>query len=322
MLDQIATPRLARSTALRYFAEVATKGSFRAAAESLNIAPSAVNRQVTNLEHDLGIKLFERARGRSGLRLTDAGRILQFRVRAALNELYIANDEINALQGLQRGHVIIGVNEGLATNLIPRAVRSFNEQYPSITYTILVDNTRRLVSRLRAGEIDFAVGYNFPTNTDLRFVEKLSLKMFLITARDHPLSKLPNVTISDLNNVNLVLPDSSLLLRQTFDVALSQSDALIRPIIETNSFDLIYALVGIGIGVGIVTGRTDEVMGRNNVEYVEISDVLLSSNVLACCHLPNRSLSIAAQTLMNTICAILRKSGDMQQKEQTEALSV
>lgn len=293
---------------MRYFAEVAEKGSFRAAAEALNIAASAINRHVSNLEVDLGVKLFERARGRGGLRLTDAGKVLQFRVRSAFNELRIANDEINALQGLQRGHVVVGVNEGLAKNLIPLAVSQFHRSYPKITYSIKVDNTRGLVGRLRDGDIDFAVGYNFPLNARLHFVETISLKMFLITPIGHPLSNRQRIDLADLENIGLVLPDNSLLLRQTFDMILHRSIVHVRTVIETNSFDLIYSLVEAGIGVSIVTGKSDDINGRNNVAYVEINDVLLSNNVLACCHLPDRSISAAAVAFMGEISSALRRS--------------
>lgn len=320
MLEQFAVPKFARSIAMRYFVEVAEKGSFRGAAEALNIAASAINRHVSNLEEDLGVKLFERARGRAGLRLTDAGAILQFRVRSAFNELRIANDEINALQGLQRGHVIIGVNEGLATNLIPHAVADFHRRYPGITYSIMVDNTRKLVQRLRDGDVDFAIGYNFPLNAQLRFVETISLKMFIITPIGHPLSSRSAVGIADLENVDLVLPDSSLLLRQTFDLVLRRSMVHVRSVVETSSFDLIYSLVEAGIGVGIVTGKSNDTSKRSDVAYVEINDVFLASNVLACCHLPERSISAAASAFMEKICEILRRSSGITTERVTVAV--
>ncbi len=316
MIDQDAVPKLARSTALRYFAEVAEGGSFRSAAESLHIAASAINRQVSNLEEDLGVKLFERARGRAGLRLTEAGRILQFRLRSAINELRIANDEIVSLQGLQRGHVTIGVNEGLAISLVPRAVDNFHRLYPNITFSIKVNDTRRLVSQLREGDIDFAVGYNFPADADLQFVEKFSLKMFLIAASEHPLGAKSKITMENLRGTNVILPHSSLLLRQIFDNLLRASDSHINSIVETNSFELIYALVEFGIGVGIVTGRADESKARGKVTWIEIDDPFLATSILACCRLPNRSVSAAAEAFIMTICDLLRKSNAEQNVEK------
>src|SRR5260370_1159461 len=56
---------------LRYFDQVARLGSIRRAAESLNVASSAVNRQIIKLEEETGTALFERLR--TGVRLTAAG---------------------------------------------------------------------------------------------------------------------------------------------------------------------------------------------------------------------------------------------------------
>jgi len=62
------------SRAALYFEEVAKRGSIRGAAERLHIAPSAINRQVIQLENHLGVALF--ARTSQGLRPTAAGEIL------------------------------------------------------------------------------------------------------------------------------------------------------------------------------------------------------------------------------------------------------
>ena len=96
---------LGRLPGLRHFIEVAQLGSFRAAAEKLHVAPSAVSKQIKNLELALDVELFRRDRGRAGLELTEAGEILLFRCASVVNELTIAQDEILQLQGLQRGHL-------------------------------------------------------------------------------------------------------------------------------------------------------------------------------------------------------------------------
>lgn len=303
-------PKLVGSTTLRYFSEVAERGSFRAAAESLRIAASAINRQVSNLEADLGVKLFERARGRAGLQLTDAGRILQFRLRSAINELRIANDEIIALQGLQRGHVTVGFNDVVVNSILPGAIKTFSRTHPGITFGVRVDSTRGLVSRLKDGDIDFAVAYNFAPDVELSCMESVSLRMYLAASPDHPLAARSSVTLADLAGFNLILPDGSGFLRQIFDVAFRGSNAQIHSLVETNSFELIHSLVEYGVGISIVTGRAQRENGRPRLVHVEIKDALLSQNVLACCKLPDRSLSPAAAAFADVVCGALRAFGD------------
>lgn len=302
-------PKLVGSATLRYFSEVAERGSFRAAAESLRIAASAINRQVSHLETDLGVKLFERARGRAGLQLTEAGRILQFRLRSAINELRIANDEIIALQGLERGHVTIGINDVVVNAILPDVIRNFHRTHPNITLGIRADSARGLVSRLKDGDIDFAVGYNFSSEAELSYVESVPLKMYLIVSPDNPLAARSSVTLSDLGGYNLILPDGSGFLRQKFDFAFRGSKMQIKPIVETNSLELIHSLVECGVGISIVTGRAQRDEGRARLIHVEINDALLSQGVLACCKLPDRSLSPAAAAFAGVICDALRTFG-------------
>lgn len=306
--DLNSAPRIARLAALRYFSAVAEHGSFRAASESLGIAASAINRQITNLEIDLGAPLFDRQRGRMGLQLTEAGHILRARLRSAYNELRIANDEITAIKGLQRGHVIVGVNESLAGDIMPTAFNQFHEQHPGIDFDIKVDNTRALVGRLRQGEIDFAVGYNFPANVGLVFDEAIPLRLHAVVPIGHPLESRERITLADLARHKLIFPDNSLLIRQAFDHAIRQSRLQLNILVETNSFDLILRFVASGAGISIVTGHSGRKASEGRIAYIPIDEPQWGSNVLACCRMPNRSLSIAAQAFVDTIRTLLKSS--------------
>src|SRR5262245_13599469 len=80
---------------LRYVDQVARHGSIRKAATAMNIASSAVNRQILRLEGDLGAKLFERRR--DGVALTPAGETLLRHVRDTLADYRRLKGEIESL---------------------------------------------------------------------------------------------------------------------------------------------------------------------------------------------------------------------------------
>ena len=78
-------------TDLETFYEVARRGGFSQAASAMRTAQSAMSRRVARLEHQLGVKLFER-HGR-GVRLTADGQALMARAEALISELgAIGND--------------------------------------------------------------------------------------------------------------------------------------------------------------------------------------------------------------------------------------
>jgi DNA-binding transcriptional LysR family regulator len=69
---------------LHYLKEGASRGSIRKAANALDLASSAINRQTSKLEADLGVRLFDRMP--DGMRLTSAGEVLLRHVRATLRQ--------------------------------------------------------------------------------------------------------------------------------------------------------------------------------------------------------------------------------------------
>jgi DNA-binding transcriptional LysR family regulator len=99
------------STAIRYFREVTLRGSIKQAAESLNIAPSAISRQVQGLEDELSVKLFER--GARGMNLTSAGHLLYRYAVESQTRLDRVRAQVEEFDSLQRGHVRIATVEGL-----------------------------------------------------------------------------------------------------------------------------------------------------------------------------------------------------------------
>ena len=100
------------SRLLKYLDEVARLGSIRKASARLNVASSAINRQILALENELGAPIFERMPRR--LRLTATGEVLIAHVRDTLKGHQRVEAHIEALKGLTRGEVTIATMNGLA----------------------------------------------------------------------------------------------------------------------------------------------------------------------------------------------------------------
>ena len=111
---------LMHAAVLRYFDHVAREGSIRRAAEALNVASSAVNRQILKLEQEIGTPLFERLR--SGVRLTAAGEVLLQHARGTLSDYQRTRLEIAGLSGTVTGHVQIVCLESLVLRFMPQVV--------------------------------------------------------------------------------------------------------------------------------------------------------------------------------------------------------
>src|SRR3546814_9071822 len=103
-----------QSLATKYFYEVALKGSLTAASESLHVAVSAISRQITGLEEEVGAALF--IRSARGMVPTEAGQILLRHVRRTVLENNDVNESIDALQGGEQNQIRISCTQGLAND--------------------------------------------------------------------------------------------------------------------------------------------------------------------------------------------------------------
>lgn len=299
---------LGRLPGLRHFVEVAQQGSFRAAADRLHVAPSAVSKQIKNLELALDVELFRRDRGRGGLELTEAGEILLFRCASVVNELTIAQDEIDQLQGLQRGQLRLGVNEVLASDLLPGILRDMSYNHPGLKFHIVVENTREIVALLEAGEIDIGLGYNVPPSPEIETLATLHRRTYAITALDHPMARFRNVRLADLDGERVIFPDDSIAMREMLQDALAQAGVQVREVMRTNSFTLLRQMVESGMGIGIVFGRFLQ-MRRERIAFVELKDLPFASPPVACCRMAGRTPTASSEAFAAAIKTIFVNYG-------------
>ncbi|WP_076999345.1 LysR family transcriptional regulator [Variovorax sp. KK3] len=298
---------LKHPVAMRYFHEVAKAGSFRQAAEQTHIAVSAINRHVKHLEDQLGTLLFERGRGRSGLKLTAAGEILLHHVKRAMSELAAAQSELNALQGLRRGTVDFGVNEGIWRELLPHLLIGFKKAHPEIDYRVTAGSSTRLVELVMEDEIDFAVAFNPQLNENLNVLIRRNVDSGVMVPRDHPLAKRRSVRLSECAEYDLVMPDSSLALRATLDLMFARVGVKPRAVLTTNSYEIMRSATQAGVGIAILTQHLfHHARERHEAAFVPIREALIGPQVLVCIARKGRHLPVAATAMVAQIDAALK----------------
>lgn len=146
----------------RAFLVTAEKGSFSAAARALGLSQPTLGRQVTALEEELGVALFERVGHR--LELTAIGSDLAEQVRhmsaAAARFSLIAAGHSQTVDGVVR----LAASQAVSAYLLPPVIESLRTQHPELQVEIVVSN---LSSDLRRREADIAVRHYRPQGEDL-----------------------------------------------------------------------------------------------------------------------------------------------------------
>jgi len=240
---------------MKVLREVAARGSFSAAAESLSFTQSAISQQVAALERETGAKLVER--GPRGIRLTQAGEVLVKHADAVLARLSCAEEELQALAGLRGGKLRLSTFQSAGATLVPRAIAAFQRRYPDVELAMIQAEPDEATQLLRAGELDLAVVYDFegiPGGLDetLDAVHLIDDRYDLLVAADHPLADKSRVRMSDLRDERWVNSTQGCGCRLAVLQACTNAGFEPNVAFETDEILSVQALVANGMGVTLM----------------------------------------------------------------------
>lgn len=235
---------------IRAFLAIADAGSVTRAAEVLHIVQPAVSRQLKLLEEDVGASLFER--GRHGMALTEAGRLLLERARRALHELEAARLEIRPVPGSVSGLVNLGLLPSSCELLVGPLVGALQRRYPKIRVSLSVGYTDPMRRWLESGELDLALLYDMPGSPALD-VEPLVEEGLCLAglAGQHLDSDVP-VGVAALGSRPLVLPSPPHGLRSLTEHACAIAGVTLTVAAETNALSVQKSLVAQGYGLSVL----------------------------------------------------------------------
>ena len=181
-------------TRLRMLSEVASRGSFRAAAFALDYTPSAISQQIALLEREAGLRLVDR--GPRGAELTDAGLLLVRRADVALHELAKARHELETLAGNGATRLRVAAFPTAMATIVALATRSFAEAHPDWTVQVGDAEPERARALLAAGEVEAAIVYEFEPDGRGRLIG--DDPMLLCLPAGHRLAARAEIDLADL----------------------------------------------------------------------------------------------------------------------------
>jgi len=286
------------SKAAIYFDEVARRGSIRSASERLNIAASAIDRQILQLERFFGVRLYERLP--SGIRLTAAGEMAVHAIRESKRELENLQHQLDELQGLRRGEVKIAAAEG-AMSVLGTAVCAMRAAYPGIVTRMKIMGAAAVVEAVEAGDVDLGLTFNAPSLRMVRVEASIGFRMGVVVPPDHPMAARPSVSLNECAKLPLIVPNDSLSLRQVLDQAWARTvGGHPHPAAEANSIAMLKSLVRGGAGVGMLTAidAVDEV-ARGELIFVPLANKEIVPSTLAIISDQRRILQGPATVLLS-----------------------
>src|SRR5579863_2025902 len=237
---------------LRYLVALAEERHFTRAAAREHIAQPALSQQIRRLERETGLALVERTTRR--VSLTEAGEVLLARARRILAEIDAADAELQALSGLQTGHVFIGAIHTMGPIDLSLALGEFHHRHPGVELTVRDQSSEELADMLRVDELDLA----FLSVTEriesegLGLFQLISEELVVIVPGDHPLAGRRRIRMAELADERFVTYRPGARLRELLLSAGHSAGFEPRIVLESNESHLIRRLVARRLGVAIV----------------------------------------------------------------------
>ena len=184
---------------LRIFHAAAEAGSFTHAGDKLNLSQSAVSRQVSGLEYDLGVTLFHRhARG---LLLTEQGEDLYRTAHNVLMQLEAVQLRLTDSKERPTGSLKVTTNIGLGSTWLTARINKFIDLFPDINLQLQLADTEL---DLNMREADVAIRLHKPTQPDLIQRKLFTVHLHLYASTDYLKRFGPFNDLSDIDKHRII----------------------------------------------------------------------------------------------------------------------
>lgn len=292
-------------TALTYFEQSVRDGSIRRAAHNLNVASSAINRQLLLLEDHFGTPLFERLP--RGIRPTEAGTVLLGYIRRWQEDVSQLGLDLADLKGGAAGTIRIAAGETAISEVLPPALNQFRMFHPLVDFTLIAGPNHVVLGNLTARDVDFCVAFDVEPAPQFEIVKKIERPLGVICRPDHPLARLHRVTLSDCAPFPFVIPGTEWMrqsgVRKLFEGRNAPKHIVARTERPTN----LKALVRSGLGIAFLSGfGAERERAEGRLVWIPLARETAPQSTVSLVTLKDRELSEATMRLIELVAASMK----------------
>jgi DNA-binding transcriptional LysR family regulator len=240
----------------RTFVTVAELGTVSKAALRLRIAQPALSRQLIDLEHELGLRLFDRVGRR--LLLTSEGEQLLSGCRVLLNSASAVTEQAQMLRHGDTGVLKIAGSPQHIESVLSQFLHRYAERYPKVEVRITEGTGSDILTLLERGEIHLGQNLLHATKLDERHYGSLPLgavELLAVCRPSMPLDHRRSIEVARLAAFPLLLMDSGFGFRRAFDAASRLAGLKPTIMFESRNPHTLLALAEAGHGVAIVPSQ-------------------------------------------------------------------
>ncbi|MDP6443429.1 MAG: LysR family transcriptional regulator [Pirellulaceae bacterium] len=239
---------------LQVFCDVVNRRSFSRAADKNGISQSGASQMVHQLEDRLGVKLIDRSK--RPFVLTQEGETYYLGCRRIIAEYKALEERVRAAHKQMAGQVHVASIYSVGLSFMKEFVQEFSKLYPQAQVRLEYAHPDRVYELVRNGQADLGLVSYPQASRVLEATPWREEPMVLVMAPNHPLASRREVTIADLNGVEMACFDQNLRIRREIDRVLAQAGVSTRVAVEFDNIETLKRAIEINAGVSILPEAT------------------------------------------------------------------
>ena len=240
---------------LQYAVVIAKHQNFTRAAEELCLSQPSLSQQITKLEEELGVKLFER--NTRNVALTSAGQTFIEHAKRILSEIEQIHRSMQEHAGLLKGKFIIGVTPVVGKLKLSSLITSFQRNHPGLDIQIVEGGSCVLFEQLCAAKIDVAL-LTPPLNQDTSMVDFYTLiqdELVLVVHSSHRLAGNKVINLAETAGEKFIFPNSTTGAYSIMMQACQKAGFKPQEICECSQVETVIDLVRDQVGIALFSSR-------------------------------------------------------------------
>lgn len=239
---------------IEVFRAIMQAGSISRAARLLNVSQPAVSRLLAYTEQRLGLKLFERIKGR--LYPTPEAKRLFVEVNHVYQGVQRVNEVAQDLIEHGMGHLRVACVPSLGQGLLPHAIARYLQSYPDVKVSLLTMRPHVLVNALLTQQADLALVFLTDSHPSIESTPLYQNRMVAALPANHPLTARNIVSLADLAATSFIGYSADTQIGQFMRQLFADEGLTLRPTVEVQQVDIACAMVQSGIGVALIDELT------------------------------------------------------------------
>jgi DNA-binding transcriptional LysR family regulator len=235
---------------LEIYCTIAEQRSFSRAAAAHAITQSAVSQSIAQLEESVGVQLIDRSK--RPLVLTAAGKTYWHGLRDLLRRYQRLENEVRSTSKQLSGQITIGTIVSVGISYMPAATEAFRRLHPEVEVKTAFGSNNRIFELTEEGGVDLGL-VSFPRSTKkLHSILWQQEPMRLVCSSEHPLANHHEVTLSQIDGIEMIGFDRELTLRHEIDLALAKAGISVNVQMELDNADSMIRAIQANRGIGII----------------------------------------------------------------------